>query len=137
DIEAARRLPEDLAARMAQAGLFRMLVPGRYGGGEVHPQVAFDTIETVARMDGAVGWCLMIGATTGLLAASLPEAAARHIYGERPDCISAGVTAPLGRAVPVEGGYRVSGRWPFGSASQVAHWLCGGCLVMNDGKPET
>jgi alkylation response protein AidB-like acyl-CoA dehydrogenase len=135
EMEAARRMPEDLARRMAAAGLFRLLVPTRYGGAEVHPQIFFDTLVTTARSDGAVGWCQMIGATTGLLSASLPEPWAQAIYGDHPDVVTTGVTAPLGRAQPVDGGYRVSGRWPFGSGCQISDWICGGCLVLEDGEP--
>ena len=134
-IEQARRLPADLGRRMAEAGLFNMLVPARYGGGEAEPQALFDTVETVSRADGAVGWCLMIGATTGLLAASLPDAWARAIYGDNPTGITCGVTAPLGQAQPARNGVTVSGRWPFGSGSDVADWICGGCVVMENGAP--
>jgi len=135
-IERGRRLPPDLAARMAAAGMFRLLVPQNLGGLEVHPRAFFDTLAETACADGAVGWCQMIGATTGILSASLTEHWAGVIYGGNPDCISTGVTAPLGRAEPVDGGYRVTGRWPFGSGSQVSDWICGGCMVMEDGKPK-
>jgi alkylation response protein AidB-like acyl-CoA dehydrogenase len=137
-IERDCRLPADLAERMAGAGMFRLLVPRSLGGLEVHPREFFDALVETARADGAVGWCQMIGATTGILSASLPPQWAEAIYGAHPDCISTGVTAPLGRAIPVAGGYRVTGRWPFGSGSQVSHWICGGCVVMDeDGKPRT
>ena len=135
DIEAARRLPEDLADRMADAGLFRLLVPTAYGGAQVHPREFFDSLMATARADGAVGWCQMIGATTGLLAASLPDEWSRAMYGDHPNCISTGVTAPMGRAIPENGGYRISGRWPFGSGSQISDWICGGCLIMENGEP--
>jgi len=134
-IEHERRLPADLAERMARAGMFRLLVPRALGGLEVHPREFFDTLVETARADGAVGWCQMIGSTTGILSASLPAEWAEAIYGANPDCISTGVTAPLGRAEPVKGGYRISGRWPFGSGSQVSDWICGGCVVLEDGKP--
>ncbi len=135
EIEQARRLPDDLAARMAAAGLFRMLVPERYGGGQAHPQVFFDTLAEASRADGAVGWVLMIGATTGLMAASLPDEWSRTLYAEHPDNITSGVTAPMGKATPVAGGMRVSGRWPFGSGCQVSRWICGGCLIMDPDGP--
>ena len=134
-IEQARRMPADLARRMAEAGLFNMLVPARYGGGEADPQTLFDTVEAVSSVDGAVGWCLMIGATTGLMAASLPDAWAQAIYGDNPTGITCGVTAPLGRAQPARDGVTVIGRWPFGSGSDVADWICGGCIVMENGVP--
>lgn len=136
EIEAARSLPPDLAADMARAGVFRMLVPAELGGLEVHPDTMIDVLSTLGRADGATGWCAMIGATTGSLAASLPAAAARHIYGTDPDVITCGVTAPMGRAAPVEGGFRVTGRWPFGSASRNARWICGGAMVLDEaGEP--
>jgi indole-3-acetate monooxygenase len=135
EFEAARRLPDDLARRMARAGMFRLLVAERYGGAEVHPQAFFDALADTARRDGAAGWCQMIGATTGLLCASLPEPWADTIYGADPDVITTGVTAPLGRAEAVEGGYRVSGRWPFGSGCQISDWICGGCVILENGQP--
>jgi indole-3-acetate monooxygenase len=134
-IEGERRLPADLARRMAAAGMFRLLVPECYGGAQMHPRQFFDALVATAQQDGAVGWCQMIGATTGMLAASLPDRWARVIYGDHPDCITTGVTAPLGKAEPEDGGYRVTGRWPFGSGSQVSDWICGGCVVMENGAP--
>lgn len=135
EFEAARRMPSDLARRMAGAGLFRILVPAKYGGGQVHPRAFFETLETTARADASAGWCLMIGTTTGLLAASLSDAWARAIYVEHPDAITCGVTAPIGRAERVDGGVRVSGEWPFGSGCQISDWIGGGCLLFEAGEP--
>jgi alkylation response protein AidB-like acyl-CoA dehydrogenase len=135
DIESAGRMPSDLARRMSATGLFRILVPAKYGGLQVHPRMFFETLETTAHADASVGWCLMIGTTTGLLSASFAEDRAHEVYGSRPDVITCGVTAPIGRAERVEGGVRVSGRWPFASASQVSDWIGGGCLLIEDGEP--
>ncbi len=135
EIEIARQMPEDLVARMAQDGLFRMLVPEQYGGQQCHPQVFFDTLEQLARADGAVGWCGMIASTTGMLSASLPEEWANTIYTSNPNVITVGVTAPIGKAQTTSSGLKVSGRWPFGSGSQVADWICAGCMVLENGKP--
>jgi len=135
-IEQARRMPADLAAEMAAAGMFRLLVPACYGGAEVHPQAFFDALVATSQADGAVGWCQMIGVTTGLLAASLPERWSAELYGSHPDVITTGVTAPLGRGRRVDGGMQVSGRWPFGSGCQISDWICGGTLVMTEDGPE-
>jgi alkylation response protein AidB-like acyl-CoA dehydrogenase len=133
EIEAARRLPADLALELAQAGLFRMFVPEAYGGLELHPATFIEVIETLSRADGATGWCLMIGAVTGMSSGWLPEPAARTIF-EPPETIVGGVAAPMGRAERVEGGFRVTGRWPWASGSQNCQWLIGGTLVTQDGK---
>jgi len=136
DIEAARSLPDDLALTMARGGVFRALVPECFGGLEVHPATFARMLESLGHADGATGWCAMIGSTTALLSASLPEHWARTIYGDHPDAITSGVTAPMGRAVSAGDSWQVSGRWPFGSASRNSAWICGGCLIVDaDGEP--
>lgn len=135
-LEAQRRMPDALARDMASAGMFRLLVPKCYQGLEVHPQEFFDAIATTAEADGAIGWCQMIGTTTGMMSASLPELWSQTMYGDHPDTITTGVTAPIGKAVREGGNLRVSGRWPFGSGSQVSDWICGGCLIQGEDGPE-
>ncbi len=134
EIEAARRLPADIARRLAEAGVFRLLVPEALGGIEAPPHLAFDVFETLAEADGAVGWCAGIGATSGLPSAYLPEAEARAIYGD-PLTIAGGVYAPMGRAEKQADGYRLSGRWKWASGSQNCRWLMGGALIFENGKP--
>ncbi|MCP5180796.1 MAG: hypothetical protein H6993_18180 [Pseudomonadales bacterium] len=134
-MEAARRLPADLAKDMAAAGLFRLLVPQSLGGEQVDPSTFIDTLIDASAADGSTGWNLMIGNTTGLLSASLPDPWAQSIYAARPDVVTVGVTAPRGRAIPERDGLRVSGRWPFGSGSHNADWICGGCHVVDQGEP--
>ncbi|TML86347.1 MAG: flavin-dependent monooxygenase [Actinobacteria bacterium] len=128
EIERGRRLPPDLVAQLAGAGLFNLCVPRAYGGGEIEPADLVETIEAVARADGSTGWCVMIGATSGMVAAYLPDDEARAIY-RSSDVVTGGVFAPRGTATPVEGGFRMNGRWAFASGSQHCAWLMGGCLV--------
>lgn len=135
EIESVRRLPADLARQLADAGLFRLLLPAAYGGREVHPARMVEAIETVAQADGATGWCVMIGMTSAVTAAYMPAATAQAIYGANPQVITGGVFAPLGRAVPTDDGYRVDGRWQWASGCQNCDWLMGGCVIMDDGQP--
>src|SRR5207244_5707152 len=76
----------------------------------------------------------MIGATSGVAAAYLPADAAREIYGPA-DVVTGGVFAPHGRAVVTDGGYRVTGRWPFASGCEHCAWLMGGSVVVENGTP--
>jgi alkylation response protein AidB-like acyl-CoA dehydrogenase len=133
-IERDRRLPTDLVRELAGAGLFRMCVPRALGGGEVDAATMVRAIEAVAQADGAAGWCVMIGATSGLVSAYLPESAAREIYGD-PNMVTGGVFAPHGKAITVDGGYRATGRWAFASGCQHCGWLMGGCVVIDAGQP--
>lgn len=132
EIEAARRLPADLAREIAQAGLFRLIVPKAYGGPQVSVAELIAAIETMAAADASVGWCMMIASTTALNAAYLPEAYAREIYGD-PLGITGGVFAPMGKAVVRGDRLTVDGRWAWASGSQNCDWLLGGCLIIEDG----
>lgn len=135
EIERARRVPQALADELAELGMFRMLVPRELRGFEVSPRVMVRVLAELARGDAACGWHVMTGATNGLLSAYLPREAAQAVWAENPRVVTAGVFAPAGRATPVEGGYRLSGRWPFASGCQNASWLMGGGLVMGEGGP--
>lgn len=134
-IEAGRRLPAPAVDALVRAGVFKLLVPKVYGGSQAHPATMIAVIEAIARADGSAGWCTMIGATSGLMSVHLDEEIAREVYGPA-DAITCGVFAPMGRAVPTEGGYRVSGRWPFASGCEHSAWQMGGTMVMGDKGPE-
>jgi alkylation response protein AidB-like acyl-CoA dehydrogenase len=134
-IEAGRRVPQELSDRLGADGFFRMLVPASLGGGEVHPREFAAALQTLARGDGAAGWLAMTGSTTGLLTAYLPETGARAVLEGAPHAALAGVFAPSGRATPVDGGYRLSGRWAFGSGCENATWRVGGALVFEGDAP--
>jgi alkylation response protein AidB-like acyl-CoA dehydrogenase len=122
ETEAGRRLAAPVVDALRGAGLFRLCVPAAYGGLEAHPSVLVDCIEAVAQGDGAAGWCLMIGATTGAAGAYLPRAGAEAIYADAAG-VTGGVVAPNGRGAAVDGGVEVSGRWAWGSGSQHCSWL--------------
>jgi alkylation response protein AidB-like acyl-CoA dehydrogenase len=134
ETERGRRLLPALAAKMAEAGLFRLCVPRDLGGLEASPREAIEVLEEVARADGAAGWCVMVAITSSLVAGYLDEATAREIFGD-PGAIVSGVFAPRAMARVVDGGYRVTGRWPFASGCQHATWLLGGAVIVDGGAP--
>ena len=134
ETERGRRLPLDLVAALAETGVFRACVPRSVGGVEADPAELVRAIEMLAEADGAAGWSAMIGATSGLIAGYLEPATARLIYGD-PRGIAGGVYAPSGKAVSVDGGYRVNGRWAFASGSEHCAWLMGGSVIMENGAP--
>lgn len=135
EIDAARRLPADLAQTLAQAGFFRMALPTDYGGLELPPARMIEIIELMGEAQASVGWCIMIGATTAINAAYLPDHHARTIWAD-PTIITAGVFAPKGRAVREGAYYRVNGQWNWGSGSANCAWLVGGALTQGDGPPQ-
>ena len=132
EIEIARNIPTKVVGQLKKAGIFHALVPKEYGGAEVHPLSMIEIIKVISKADAAVGWNVMIGCTTGLLAASLREADARAIYGPKHGPLTVGVTAPSGVAKSVDGGFLVDGRWGWGSGAVHADWVCGGCVVHDE-----
>ena len=129
--DALRHLPADIADDLIGTRLFQAWVPTTYGGEQLGVVEVLDAIEVAAYHDGSLGWCAMIGATTSLLAAHLPARWASEIYGDPASC-TGGHALPMGRAVPVEGGLRVSGRWQWGSGSDHCTFIGGGCLVVDE-----
>jgi len=131
-IDAARRLTAPALSALHEAGVLRLLVPRALGGAEVDMATALAAFEAIAERDGSAGWCAMISATTALISGLLPEPVARTIF-EPPDAVAAGVFATLGRAVPVDDGWRLTGRWPFASGCSHATWCMVGALLEEAG----
>jgi alkylation response protein AidB-like acyl-CoA dehydrogenase len=134
EIEQLRKMPRDLVGELRKTGLFSLSVPRAIGGGEGTPVEIMQAIETVATADGSTGWCAMVGTGNNVAAGYMSESGAREVFAD-PTAPAAGIAAPAGKAVRVDGGVRVSGRWPFASGITHAEWVWAGCLVMMDGQP--
>jgi alkylation response protein AidB-like acyl-CoA dehydrogenase len=134
--ERQRRLPQELFAPMRAASLFSLWVPRNLGGAEVDVETSIRVVEELSRLDGAVGWNVMIAGNTSILWANLAPEATTPMLREHPGHVIAGtVTSGSGTAVPVPGGFQVSGRWPFASGCHQADWLVCVCNILEDGQP--
>ncbi|CAO1654670.1 acyl-CoA dehydrogenase family protein [Parasphingorhabdus sp. NYA22] len=132
ETEKARRLPADLAAKLADAGAFNLSKPAALGGLELEPLDFMKIVATVAEADASAGWCVMIAVTSTLGAAYMPEPVAQEIFGA-DDVITGGVFAPMGKAEDQGDHYLLSGQWQWGSGSANCSWLGGGAMIFKDG----
>ena len=133
--ERQRHLPGEVAKAMAHAGLYRIAASRTIGGEELTPMSQIEVIESVSQVDGATGWNLMIGIEVmGLLGAALEPDVAQELYRD-PGLIAAGALNPQGRAVRADGGYLVTGQWPFASGCHNAQWFWGQCIVTDGTEP--
>ena len=133
--ERARRLPEPLVAALLDAGLYRLLLPRSLDGAELDPATFVRVLEQVSRADASTAWCLCQAAGCTMISGYVAPAVAREIFGDRRAVLAWG-PSPDGRAVPVDGGYRVSGTWSFASGCRQATWLGGQCTIHEpDGTP--
>jgi len=133
EIEQGRRLPTDLVEKLSTAGCFRAMVPASHGGQGLTFAEQLLVIRELARADGSVGWTVMIGSSAPVVLGLLPRSSFDQIYAKGPDVILGGAFNPKGVATPVDGGYRVSGRWSFASGCQHCHWFVAHCMV-DDGR---
>ncbi len=91
-------------------------------------------IEALAEADASAAWCVMVSATTGAFGGYLDNDIAQTIFPD-PSLIFAGVYAPMGKATVEGDSYRVTGQWKWNSGGQNATWLCGGCMIYENGAP--
>jgi alkylation response protein AidB-like acyl-CoA dehydrogenase len=133
-IDRERRIPEPLVAALIEAGLFRLLLPRSLDGAEADPVTFVQIIEAVAKIDASIAWCLCQTAGCSMASAYLSPEVAAEVFGS-PRGILAWGPGP-GRAVAVDGGYRVTGTWSFASGSRLASWLGGFSTIYEpDGTP--
>ncbi len=135
-IESERRIPADVMSAMHDAELFRMCLPRSLDGGEATPMTVFETAEAIAAADASAAWCLGQGLGCSRSAAFIEPEVARQVFGE-PDAVLAwGPPDGPGKAVVVDGGYRVTGKWRLASGIRNATWLGPNCpIIESDGTP--
>lgn len=134
EIEKARRLPPDVSRKMGEAGFYRLGAPKYIGGLEAAPATSSRIFETLAQGDASCAWVAFIGTTSSTSLAALPKDAAAEVLSD-PNLLVTGVFAPTGTAEKVDGGFNVTGRWQWGSGSQNAEWILGGCMLKENGEP--
>jgi indole-3-acetate monooxygenase len=136
EIERDQRLPATLVEELHEAGLYRMVIPRALGGLGADPLTYLRAVELLAEGAGSVGWNLANNGIGQLVTLGLPDEGVEEIHGGGVPAIIAGTAVQGGgHGVPVAGGYRVSGRWSFGSGSQESHWMLGSFQIVEDGVP--
>lgn len=132
EAESLGTLPAETVDAIYTTGLFSFKTPRILGGAEADAMTQLDVIEAASRIDPAAGWCLMIGAgTLSNIGAFASDEAIDNIFLDGKPPKAAGVAAPSGEAIVVEGGYNVSGRWSFASGIRHSEWVAGGAVVQN------
>jgi len=136
--EAERRVAADVFEHMREAEFFRILQPRAYGGFEYGFEVAMQVAIIVGAGCGSSGWVCSFAIMHQWLAASFPAKAQDEFWADR-GAIGMGSYAPVGKAVAVDGGYRISGLWSFTSGCDNAQWFFLGGMVPpadNAGPPK-
>ena len=137
EIEREQRIPPVLVEQLRAAGFYRMVIPRALGGLQVDPLTFLRVVERLAEGAGSVGWNVCNNSIGQLVTLGLPDDGVQEVHGQGAPCIIAGTAVQGGgQAVAVDGGYRVSGHWTFGSGCQESAWMLGSFQVLDeDGQP--
>ncbi|MGX1349280.1 alkylation response protein AidB-like acyl-CoA dehydrogenase [Bradyrhizobium elkanii] len=134
EIERTRRLTPAVTAALVENGLYRALLPKRFGGAEATLDAFMQMQEEIAKADASTAWCLGQCSVCAMTAAYLEPDAVNEIFNTAPGILAWGAIAHEVRAEP--GGYRASARWDFASGSRQASWLGAHVRVVEaDGSP--
>lgn len=117
-----RRVVAEVVQALESAELFKLLVPKRYGGVETNLRSMMDVLAEVARGDGSTAWSLALLNVCTWFATTFSDTAQDEVFGANPEAKVCGIFSPPTKSQRVDGGYLVSGRWPYASGSFAANW---------------
>ena len=132
EAELARRPLDEVIDAVRASGLFSMMVPKRYGGHELDIDTFFEVVLILSEADTAMGWLLGFYIEHAFWLAEYPESVQDEVYGDADHVLApAGLNVAAGTAKVVDGGYRVDGRWSWGTGIVHATWAIAGCLALD------
>ena len=137
--EALRRIPDETIRDLHDVGLWRILRLERFGGVTTDFGLMIDVAEELGRGCGSTSWVYINIIAHNWMLAMWPGAALDEVWGENPRAlIGSTLIFPRGTLEPVDGGFLLSGRWPYASGIDASDWMMLGGMVPPsdaDGKP--
>jgi 3-hydroxy-9,10-secoandrosta-1,3,5(10)-triene-9,17-dione monooxygenase len=133
ETERERRVAEANIEAIREAGLCRIMVPRRFGGYETDFRTMLSVMAELGKGCGSTSWAMSLINICAWLTGLYPERAQEEVWGTNPDeGWAAGSLAPAGQARRADGGYVVSGRWPWASGCLHAQWGVAGMVITDD-----
>ncbi|WP_313807249.1 acyl-CoA dehydrogenase family protein [Sphingobium sp.] len=133
--EELRHLSPRVLELLRKSSLRYLKYPAVLGGAEADNALQWEVIERLGYYNGAASWCMFIYMDMiGMLAAHLPEEGRQKLFSEDIPLACGGSAGVMGEMVPVEGGYRLSGRWIYGSGIEGCDWVA--CGAIDKSNPE-
>jgi len=135
--EELRRLPPETEHDLHEAGLFRVVQPGRVGGFELDYVALVDCAELLGKGDASVSWNFANLASHHWMLGMFDRRAQDLVWDKDPSAlIASSFIFPAGRARKVEGGYRLRGNWPFSSGVASCEWNMLASVVAPDDEAD-
>jgi alkylation response protein AidB-like acyl-CoA dehydrogenase len=135
--EADCRVSDESVGEFRETGLHGTLLPAAYGGYEMGFSALLETSFAIGKVCTSSAWVCGLYIVHNWLGGLFPKQAQDELWGQDSGTFISGSYAPIGKATPADGGYRLSGRFPFSSGSPGAAWnLCGAMLPIGpEGRP--
>ncbi len=131
ETEDSRAVPADSIKALEGTGFFRLLQPASFGGLEADPLTFYSAVRLIASACGSTGWVASVVGVHPWHVGLFPPQAQQEVWGSDAATRISSSYAPTGKAVAVEGGHRVSGRWSFSSGCDHASWVLLGQIVTD------
>jgi len=136
EAERRRRLPDENIRALQETGLFRLMVPRRWGGHAASFRTLVVAAAELARACPSTGWNQSVANNSTWAATLLPDQGQEEVFANNPNARACSVYAPAPDARRVDGGYVIGGRWDYASGCWHAGWAVLGFLIYGpDGKP--
>lgn len=133
--EEARTMTSTVVDAMWESGLMRYMNPAEAGGNEPSFAEMLDMWQRMAWLDGSFGWIGIANLpSAAAVAAYLPDEGFAEVFGSGERITLGGQFAPNGQGIRVDGGYRISGSWNFGSGTGHSAFVCAGFLPIEEGN---
>jgi 3-hydroxy-9,10-secoandrosta-1,3,5(10)-triene-9,17-dione monooxygenase len=132
--EAARTVSRDVVDALLAAGITRILVPLRFGGYGLGLDTWFDVAREIGQADASHAWCASLMIHHAHLLGQFPEAAQQAVWANGVDVPVAASVQPLGRVTRTDGGYRISGEFPFASGINHSRWIIVGSMLDGEAR---
>jgi len=135
ECEKNRTFTQALVDLMIDADLIKCFLPHEAGGDALSMAELIPLWIEMSRQYGSFGWIgIANGPSTAFAAAYLPEEGFQKIFASQKSVCMGGQFFPNGQGERVDGGFRVTGAWQFGSGSYHSDYVCGGFFPMKDGQ---
>ncbi|MGI9327799.1 MAG: hypothetical protein ACR2PZ_21455 [Pseudomonadales bacterium] len=132
--ERQRKPVDEVMQAIEETGAYRWFVPKKYGGFEYSLSGFLEVGLALGEGCTSHAWVTTFCMEHNWLLSLYDQAAQDDIFGKHPYIIAPGSLAPNGKATPVEGGYRITGRWQWGTGVMHAGWVMVGALTPVEGR---